>query len=574
MALTPKERAARLEELRKAREEKAAEKAAERLTARGAAIEKTASEYYGVTPVKVGATTQERVEALKDIRAAENLATYTTASGFTAIPYAKLDPAMKGVISANASSLGITPEQYYTSRGGVNKSGYYGDSYTANLTLTEREYQIARLEGGIGTTGAGEAINRASKQKAYNYYISQGDNPVKASIRSGFTKTSMQVKSGASPKGGNLYLLDNKYYDDAGNELNESIGSSLWSSSVNTASTINADTGFFTSSTVTDDTTVVDNTLVENNSTDDTLVNGGKTTNIDVLKSLLRGMGFSTSLIDSSANYLNRLLKDGLDYDNAIAIFLDSKEYTFKNGQKVISPFYTSYGYLNEGLTTPKTASELFNAVEGYKGVVAKYSLSDKYLSSDSLKKYVKNNVSVSELDERANAARLKAINADKSYTNALQMLGYIKSPTDLTDFFLNPDIGKEKLEQNRSTAAFSAEAIRRAQQGIKFDATRFGEITAGLLGRGLSEEEIGVTAAKGFENIGEQLAPTTKLAQIYERMPATEAIDIQKELEAEQFLGTASQRRKRVKELEESAFQRAPGTTTSSLRTSRAGII
>lgn len=300
----------------------------------------------------------------------------------------------------------------------------------------------------------------------------------------------------------------------------------------------------------------------------------GKTTNIDVLKSLLRGMGFTSNLIDSSADFLNRLLKDGLDYDNAISIFLDSKEYTFKNGQKVTSPFYTAYGYLNEGLTIPKTASELFNSVEGFKGVVAKYSLSDKYLSSDSLKKYVKNNVSVSELDERANAARLKAINADKSYTDALQMLGYIKSPTDLTDFFLNPDIGKEKLEQNRSTAAFSAEAVRRAQQGIKFDATRFGEITAGLIGRGLSEEEIGVTAAKGFENIGEQLAPTTKLAQIYERMPATEAIDIQKELEAEQFLGTASQRRKRVKELEESSFKRAPGTTTSSLRTSRAGII
>jgi hypothetical protein len=138
-----------------------------------------------------------------------------------------------------------------------------------------------------------------------------------------------------------------------------------------------------------------------------TVVNGGLTTNIDVLKSLLRGMGFSSSLIDSSADFLNRLLKDGLDYDNAISIFLDSKEYTFKNGQKVTSPFYTAYGYLNEGLTVPKTASELFNAVEGYKGIISKYSLSDKFLTSDSLKKYIKNNVSVSELDERANAARL-----------------------------------------------------------------------------------------------------------------------------------------------------------------------
>ena len=301
---------------------------------------------------------------------------------------------------------------------------------------------------------------------------------------------------------------------------------------------------------------------------------GGPTTNIDVLKSLLRGMGFTTTLIDSSADFLNRLLKDGLDYDNAISIFLDSKEYTFKDGNKTTSPFYTAYGYLNEGLTTPKSASELFNAVEGYKEVVSKYALSDKYLTSDSLKKYVKNNVSVSELDERANAARLKAVNADKNYTDALIGLGYIKTPTDLTDFFLNPDIGKEVLEQNRSTAAFSAEAIRRTQQGVQFDAERFKKLTASLMGLGLSEEKIAATAAEGFENIGEQLRPTQKLAGIYERMPASDVNQIQQELEAEQFLGTASQRRKRLAEQEVRAFQRSSGTTTSSLKGRTAGII
>jgi hypothetical protein len=314
-----------------------------------------------------------------------------------------------------------------------------------------------------------------------------------------------------------------------------------------------------------------------NNNTDGngTVVNGGQTTNIDVLKSLLRGMGFTTSLIDSSADYLNRLLKDGLDYDNAIAIFLDSKEYTFKNGQKVTSPFYTAYGYLNEGLTVPKSAAELFSAVEGYKGVVAKYALSDKYISSDSLKKYVKNNVSVSELDERANAARLKAINADPSYTSALKALGYIKADTDLTDFFLNPDIGKEVLEQNRATAAFSAEAIRRSQLGVVLDAERFKQVSAGLLGRGLNEEEISVLASKGFENIGTNLRTTQKLSGIYEGLNQAQAVSqIQQELESEEFLGIASQRRKRLEELETRAFEGAAGTTTSSLRTRAAGAI
>jgi hypothetical protein len=307
----------------------------------------------------------------------------------------------------------------------------------------------------------------------------------------------------------------------------------------------------------------------------DTTVSTGPTTNVDVLKSLLRGMGFTSSLIDSSADFLNRLLKDGLSYDNAIAIFLDSKEYTFKDGKKTTSPFYTAYGYLNEGLVVPKSAAELYNAVEGYKGVVSKYNLNEKYISQDSLKKYVKNNVSVSELDERANAARLKAVNADPYYVQALMKLGYVKEATDLTDFFLNPEIGKEALEQNRSTAAFSTEAIRRSQQGLAFSGERFKQLTAGLLGQGLSEQQIGAMAATGFESIAQSLRPTQKLAGIYEGAPQGGEVDqIQKELEAEQFLGTASQRRKRLAEMELAAFQRSAGTTTVSQRRPTAGII
>jgi hypothetical protein len=228
MAETREEKLARLKEEREA---KLQEMAAARLSTRAAAVDPEAAKYYGVTPtpVKVGATTQERVEALKDIRAAENLATYSAAEEFKTISYNKLDPQTKGVIKANAAAQGVTPEQYLESRGGVNASGYYGDSYTKGLTLTEREYQTARLEGGIGTTGAGAAINAATIKKAYDFYVSQGDNPVKASIRSGYTGTKFQVKPGTGPKGGNLYLYDGKYYDDAGNEVSE--GQTLWANS-------------------------------------------------------------------------------------------------------------------------------------------------------------------------------------------------------------------------------------------------------------------------------------------------------------------------------------------------------
>jgi hypothetical protein len=97
-----------------------------------------------------------------------------------------------------------------------------------------------------------------------------------------------------------------------------------------------------------------------------------------------------------------------------------------------------------------------------------KYGFSDKYLTPDSLKNYVKNNVTVADLDERANTARLAALTADPAKTDAFVKLGYIASKEGLQDFFMDSKIGKEQLELNRNTGAFVAEAIRRNRSGIQ----------------------------------------------------------------------------------------------------------
>jgi hypothetical protein len=299
------------------------------------------------------------------------------------------------------------------------------------------------------------------------------------------------------------------------------------------------------------------------------------TTNLTVLKAMLRTLGFGNALIDSSADFLNKLLKDGLTYENAVDIFLESKEYTFKNGNKTQSPFYTAYGFFNEGLTRPKTAAELYSSVEGYKATKEKYQLNEKYISNDSIKKYLKNNVSVDELDERANAARLRSINADPVYTDALMKLGFIKTATDLTDFFLNPEIGKEALEQNRGTAAFSAEAIRRAQQGVEFSKARFESLSAGLIGQGMTEAGITETAEKGFANIASELKPLQGLSNVYgSQIQKARFGSVQEELEQQEFKGLLSQRRKETTELEKRSFQGSSGASGYALKKKTAGII
>ena len=294
----------------------------------------------------------------------------------------------------------------------------------------------------------------------------------------------------------------------------------------------------------------------------------GPTTSTAVLKSMLKGLGFSSSLVDSSSTFLSRLLNDGLDYDNAVQVFLNAKDYTFKKGDTLTSPFYDSYGYLNDKLTKPKAADELFNAVEGYKEVKAKYNLSDKFIGQDAIMKYVKNGISVAMLDERANMARLKAVNADAAYTDTLKQLGFIKDSTDLTDFFMDPEIGQQQLELNRNLAAFSTEAVRRAKANIKLDAEKYKQIVAGMTAKGLTEAQISAAAATGFENIAGTLNPLVAGSGMFERGAfATEEqrqAAVQSELVQEEFGGTASERRKRITEQNIREFQGSAGTISS----------
>jgi hypothetical protein len=257
---------------------------------------------------------------------------------------------------------------------------------------------------------------------------------------------------------------------------------------------------------------------------------------------------------------------------------LNSKEYSFSDGTTVTSPFYTAYGYLNEGLVNPKSARELYGAVEGYKGVVDTYKLSDKFLSTDSLKGYVKNNVTVADLAERANMSAIRSLETDPFQVEALQKQGlywYISKPCRFLHGF--EKIGKEQLELNRQTGVFTAEALRREKAGVVASESQlagFKQLTATLAAKGYSEAQISQLAATGFENIAQTIDPLAKYAGIYEKAGGTVASNLavkeslQSSLLEEEFKGTESARRKRLEEQNLRAFQGQSGTTTTSLKT------
>lgn len=291
-------------------------------------------------------------------------------------------------------------------------------------------------------------------------------------------------------------------------------------------------------------------------------------TNVQVLKAALVAQGIPAATVDESIGYLNQLLLDlDGDVDNTAEIFLNLKDYTLKNGTKISSPFYTAYGYLNEGLTNPKSPSELFNFVQGAKEVATKYNLGNSFMTNDVLKDYVKNGVTVDDIDARANLARLASISADKAYLDSLKAGGYISDDTGLTGFFLNSKIGKQQLEQNRGIASIGAAAIRRAESGISYNKARFEKLAADMAAQGYSPEEIQAKAEKNFETISLQQQPMEMLTGIYNKTAAN-ASGIQAQLETEAFGGPASAERKRLKAMEEAAFNAQSGTSGYSLST------
>lgn len=296
------------------------------------------------------------------------------------------------------------------------------------------------------------------------------------------------------------------------------------------------------------------------------------TTSFDVIKAGLRDIGLKGSIVDSGATFIDSLIRDGIVYENAIDVFLENKEYTFKDGRKMESPFYKEYGYLNEYAPEKKQASELFGFVNGMEDLVKKYNISSKFASREKLIEATKNNVSFKDLDTRANIARLKALTADPIRVDALKRLGYIKNNEDLTDFYLDTSVGIEEFENRRRTAYLTTEALRRASAGITIDTARMQQLAATLGAQGYTAEGVEREATAAYETIAQQLPELTKLSGIFEQGRAAKPQDIQQELESEQLLGMASQRRKRLEQANINIFSGEAGMART--RTSTAGMI
>lgn len=314
------------------------------------------------------------------------------------------------------------------------------------------------------------------------------------------------------------------------------------------------------------------------------------TTARDILRQALLETGMPADVAEASLTFVQSLIDDGITQADAIHHLYNFKDFTTKAGAKLTSPFYAKYTSLGEGLTGAERKSplELMQFSLTAEKLVKNYGFSDKFASYDSLKKYVQNNVSATDLEPRMQAAVLKTTEADPTYVAALQKLGYISGAQDLADFFLDPNIGQQQLEVNRTAAAFAQANLQRSGAGLTLDPTQIKRISAQYVGMG--DTKALATAAQGYETIGQTLAPEYQLATMYEQPRGTiltkeQQVELKKsmqaQLENEQFMGmglASQERKKRLAEQAANAFQAQSGTyggrSTSYSRQSTAGMI
>ena len=278
----------------------------------------------------------------------------------------------------------------------------------------------------------------------------------------------------------------------------------------------------------------------------------------DLLRAKFAELQIPDEIIESSIAFIDALMQDGLTQENAIDIYYNNKDFTTKSGNLLSSPFYSMFTYLREYAPktgNPPTPLELMQFKLGVKNLVAKYGRSSKYAEDSSLQNYIKNAVRLTDLDKRFAEYQVASINANPESVAVLKKMGYINDAQDLGDFYADPNIGQQQFEINKNTAAFAAQALKRASSGIAFDAERLKKLAAAAgYTTAANVEDVTAGAAKAFETLGQTLLPTAKLSGIYEQgasMTNEQAMAnqaaIQTELENELFVGTASERRKKL---------------------------
>ena len=217
------------------------------------------------------------------------------------------------------------------------------------------------------------------------------------------------------------------------------------------------------------------------------------------------------------------------------------------------------------------TPAEYIGLEDQYQNIMRNYGLPASYWSKDSMgtqagfNKFIANDVSAAELEDRIATAQKRVINADVNVTNALKQFYPDITNADILAYTLDPTNALENIKRKITAAEIGGAALGQ-----------------GLMTSAASAEDLakyGITKAQaqqGYGTIAEFLPTAEKLGDIYSKQGLG---DYTQGTAEQEIFGTAgaadaARKRKKLTQLEQAQFGGSSGQAQGALARDRAGSI
>ncbi len=211
------------------------------------------------------------------------------------------------------------------------------------------------------------------------------------------------------------------------------------------------------------------------------------------------------------------------------------------------------------------TEAEYIGLEDQYQNIMRNYGLPATYYTrgdmgrQEGFEKFIANDVSAAELEDRVLTAQQRVINANPEVTQALKQFYPEINNSDILAYTLDPEKGLSEIKRKVTAAEIGGAALA---QGLATGAARAEELAK----YGVTKDQ----AQQGFQAVAGVLPRATQLSDIYGATPYT-----QQTAEAEVFglAGSeeAARQRKKLVGLEKASFSGTAGAASGALGRERA---
>ena len=405
----------------------------------------------------------------------------------------KVDPLFKRNAAAEKRAmerLGLTQAEI-DARGGINASGYYGDSWSADKNLSDSEYAAIVAKGG----NVGAAINAATAAKAGGKDVA------------------------GSSGGGNYVATDGKVFTDQ-------------------AAFAAYETGLREAKMAKDAIAAED--LSKRQSAYDLLYNE-----------------FSQYGLGDLVAPLKNLIQSGISPSEFTLRLRETPAYQQR--------FAANAERVKAGLAAISEA-EYIGLEDQYQNIMRNYGLPESYYSKGQygtqagFQKFIANDVSATELEDRIMTAQQRVVNSNPEVLASLKAFYPDITNGDILAYTLDPKNALDQIKRKVTAAEIGGAAT---QAGLATGMTRAEELAKA----GITKQQ----AQQGFQTVAEVAPRGGQLAAMYGESPYTQQTAEQEVFGLAGSTEAAKQRKKLVG-LERAAFSGQTGAAQGALGRERAG--